>query len=178
MKRQVGLDFRLIAELMRNCRQSDRELARKLGVSQPTATRVRTRLEKEGYIKEYTLIPDFRRLGFEIMALNLIRLKKEPTEEELKKLREYGDEYEKRGPFALALAVSGMGAGYNRATMSFHEDYSSLLEFINESKRSPWSQFYEYDTFVTSLADDHYRTLSFSTVAKKVSMMKQQKKEM
>jgi DNA-binding Lrp family transcriptional regulator len=157
---------------MKNSKQSDRELAKKLGVSQPTVTRTRTRLEKEGYIKEYTLIPDFGKLGFEIMALNLIKLRKEPSEEERKKLAEFGAEYEKRNPFALVLAVSGIGAGYNRATISFHENYRSLMEFVRESKQTPWSEFYDYDTFIISLADDHYRSLTFSTVASHLSMMK------
>jgi len=130
-------ELRLISELMKNSRRSDRELSRVLGISQPTVSRMIRKLEKEGVIKEYTMIPDFRKLGFEIMALNLIKLKKEPTEEETKKLKDYGDEYEKRKPFALALAVSGMGAGYNRATISFHENYSSLMEFINESRQTP-----------------------------------------
>ena len=143
-----------------------------MDVSQPTVSRAIKKLEKEGVIKEYTLIPDFRKLGFEIMALSLIKLKKEPTEEENKKLKDYGNEYEKRKPFALALAVSGMGGGYDRATISFHENYRSLMEFIKESKQSPWSDFYEYDTFVISLADDHYRFLTFSTVAKYLSMRK------
>jgi hypothetical protein len=129
-------------------------------------------LEKEGCIKEYTLIPDFGKLIFEIMALNLIKLRKEPSEEERKKLAEYGAEYEKRSPFALVLAVSGIGAGYNRATISFHENYRSLMEFIRESKQTPWSEFYDYDTFIISLADDHYRSLTFSTVASHLSMMK------
>ena len=171
MKRQK-LDLKLIAELMRNSKQSDRELAKKLGVSQPTVTRTRTRLEKEGYIKEYTLIPDFRKLGFEIMALNLIKLTKEPSKEELKKLTEFGHEYEKRNPFALALAASGLGAGYDRVVISFHENYGSLTEFIRESKQTPWSEFYHYDTFVISLADDHYRFLTFSTIASHLSKMK------
>ena len=169
---QHALDLKLIAELMRNSRQSDRELAKKLGVSQPTVTRTRTRLEREGYIKEYTMIPDFRKLGFEIMALNLIKLKKEPSDEELKKLAEYGHEYEKRNPYALALAVAGMGAGYDRVTISFHENYSSLMEFISESKQTPWSEFYKYNTFIISLADDHYRSLTFSTIAGHLSNMK------
>jgi DNA-binding Lrp family transcriptional regulator len=170
--RRHKLDLKLIAELMRNSKKSDRELAKKLGVSQPTVTRTRTRLEKEGYIKEYTLIPDFRKLGFEIMALTLIKLKREPTEEESKKLKEFGTEYEKRSPFALALAVSGMGAGYNRATLSFHENYSSLMKFINDSRQTPWTEFYDYDTFIIGLDDDHFRFLTFSTVAKYLSMMK------
>jgi DNA-binding Lrp family transcriptional regulator len=166
-------ELRLIAELMKNSRRSDRELSRVLGISQPTVSRMIRKLEKEGVIKEYTMIPDFRKLGFEIMALNLIKLKKEPNEEETKKLKDYGDEYEKRKPFALALAVSGMGAGYNRATISFHENYSSLMEFINESRQTPWSDFYGLDTFIISLArEDHYRFLTFSTAAKHLSMMK------
>jgi DNA-binding Lrp family transcriptional regulator len=171
MKRH-DLDLKLIAELMRNSKQSDRELAKRLGVSQPTVSRTRTRLEKEGYIKEYTLIPDFSKLGFEIMALNLIKLKKEPSGEELKKLDEYGHEYEKRNPFPLILAVSGMGAGYDRATISFHKDYSALTEFIRESKQTPWSEFYHYDTFITSLAASHYKFLTFSTIASYLSKMK------
>ena len=165
-------ELKLVSELMKNSHRSDRDLARQLGVSQPTVTKTRTRLEKEGYIKEYTMIPDFHKLGFEIMALNLISLRKEPSEEENKKLTKYGHEYEKRNPFALALAVSGMGAGYNRATISFHENYSSLMEFISESKQTPWSEFYKYNTFIINLADDHYRSLTFSTIASHLSKMK------
>jgi DNA-binding Lrp family transcriptional regulator len=48
---------------MKNSRKSDRQLARAIGTSQPTVTRIRSRLEKEGYIKEYTMIPDFGKLG-------------------------------------------------------------------------------------------------------------------
>ena len=165
-------ELRLVSELMKNSRRSDRELAHAIGVSQPTVSRMIKMLEKEGIIKEYSMIPDFRKLGFEIMALNLIKLKKEISEEENKKLTEYGHEYEKRNPFALALAVSGMGAGYDRATISFHENYSSLMEFINESKQTPWSEFYKYNSFVINLADDHYRSLTFSTIANHLSKMK------
>jgi Lrp/AsnC family transcriptional regulator for asnA, asnC and gidA len=60
---------KLISELMKNSRKSDRELARAIGVSQPTVTRLRGKLEKEGIIKEYTMIPDFKRLGYQIMAV-------------------------------------------------------------------------------------------------------------
>ena len=70
------LERRLIAELIRNSRRSDRELAKAVGCSQPTVSRMIKRLEKEGYIKEYTMIPDFHRLGYEIMALTFIQNEK------------------------------------------------------------------------------------------------------
>jgi len=44
--------LRLLFALIKGARRSDRELARTLRISQPTITRKRTQLEKEGYIRE------------------------------------------------------------------------------------------------------------------------------
>jgi DNA-binding Lrp family transcriptional regulator len=41
-------ELRLTAELMKNSRRSDRELAKALGVSQPMISRMIKKLEKEG----------------------------------------------------------------------------------------------------------------------------------
>jgi DNA-binding Lrp family transcriptional regulator len=94
---------------MKNSKNSDRELAKIIGVSQPTITRTRSRLEKEGHIKEYTMIPDFKKLGFELMSINLAKMKKEPTEEEYIKIKKIGSEVLKKHPFAIMMAMSGWG---------------------------------------------------------------------
>ncbi len=60
--------LKLLFEIMRNSRRSDRELARVLHISQPTVTRTRTRLEKEGMI-EYSGVPNLAKLGYEIIAV-------------------------------------------------------------------------------------------------------------
>ena len=49
-------ELKVVVELMKNSRRSDRELARAIGMSQPTVTRTRTGLEKRGIIKEYTMV--------------------------------------------------------------------------------------------------------------------------
>ena len=67
------LEIKMLSELMKNSRRSDRELAKAVGTSQPTATRIRTKLEKEGYVKEYTAIPDFIKIGYTIMALTFLK---------------------------------------------------------------------------------------------------------
>ena len=56
------IKWKLLSELMKNSHRSDKELARVIGCSQPTVTRTRRRLEKEGCIREYTVIPDFHKL--------------------------------------------------------------------------------------------------------------------
>ena len=52
-------EMRLLVELIKNSCRSDRNLAKVLGTSQPTVTRMRNKLVKEGIIQEFTVIPDF-----------------------------------------------------------------------------------------------------------------------
>lgn len=70
------IELKLISELMKNSRRSDRELAKALDVSQPTISRLIKKLEKEKYIKEYTIMPDSHKLGYELAAFTLVELKK------------------------------------------------------------------------------------------------------
>src|SRR4030043_995608 len=73
-QRLKAIEIRLVSELMKNSRRSDRELARILGVSQPTVSRTISRLEKQGIIKEYTMIPDFKKLGYNILGVTVAKL--------------------------------------------------------------------------------------------------------
>jgi DNA-binding Lrp family transcriptional regulator len=45
------VELKLLSELLKDSRRSDRELAKVVGVSQLTVTRVRSKLEKSGVIK-------------------------------------------------------------------------------------------------------------------------------
>src|SRR3989304_95214 len=60
---------RILCELLRDSSKSDRELAKQLGVSQPTVSRLRNRLVEEGLIKHFSVTPDLSALGFEIIAV-------------------------------------------------------------------------------------------------------------
>ncbi|MGQ9460398.1 MAG: Lrp/AsnC family transcriptional regulator [Candidatus Bathyarchaeaceae archaeon] len=71
------LDKKVLSELLRNAKISDRSLAKKLKVSQSTLTRVRNKLEREGYIRRYTILPDFRKLGWEILAFTFVKMNPE-----------------------------------------------------------------------------------------------------
>lgn len=161
------IELKLLSELMKNSWRSDRELARALGVSQPTVTRLRDRLGKQGYIKEYTMMPDFRKLGFEIMAITFSRFLKEPTEEELMEVRKVSNELEGKSPVAVLLAARGMGLGFSRVFISFHENYSSYMKMISLVKQVPHVDAAHVESFVVSLVrEGHHQLLAFSTIAK------------
>ncbi len=74
MKKLKPLDHRLLFELMRNAKRSDRQLAKLLGVSQPTVSRRRAFVKKE-LIDGYTAVPKWKKLGYEILAITLVKTK-------------------------------------------------------------------------------------------------------
>ena len=81
------IKLKLMTELLKNSHRSDRELARALGTSQPTVSRTREKLEKEGYINEYQIIPNFQKLGYHLFALTFFTGTKVSTSLKWKKPR-------------------------------------------------------------------------------------------
>jgi DNA-binding Lrp family transcriptional regulator len=167
------VELRLISELMKNSRKSDRELSKAIGVSQPTVTRVRRKLEQAGYIKEYTMIPDFSKLGYELMVLTFVIFKREMSVEEMQKLRQAARTRFSELDYHVDIIMfeKGMGLGYTGALISFHENYSSYLEFLNKLRQLGVLESAE--SFLINLSDNvHYRSLTFSTLANHIMKLK------
>jgi DNA-binding Lrp family transcriptional regulator len=164
------VELRLISELMKNSRRSDRELARVLGISQPTVTRTRTRLEKEGYIKEYTMIPDFNRLGYQIMGVTLLRLKEAPGKEGEIELRKAAVEVERQNPFASLLVVNGLGLQKDRMFITLYKGYDDFVRTMQLTKQLPWVNVESMETFLVDLQDKSgYRDLTMAQVARHIA---------
>jgi DNA-binding Lrp family transcriptional regulator len=159
------IKLRILSELLKNSKVSDRELGVKLGVSQPTVSRIRAKLEKDGYIKEYTLIPDFSKLGFEIMAVTLVKLKRKLTDLEVEQICSFAEKFLKQNPFAYMMAVSGNGLGYDVMVVSLHENYTDFMRFAKATRQVPFAELGAFDSFMISLSARHYRTLTFSVLA-------------
>jgi len=149
------IEWKLLSELMKNSRRSDRDLAKAIGSSQPTVTRTRHKLEKEGYIKEYTMIPDFVKLRIGIMAFHFTSWKPETYEalsqkkDFQKKVAEYFS-----GQPNLIFASSGQGCGMSRTGITFHIDYSDFVAFRTRMETDWGSYMTKYDTFIISLNGD------------------------
>ena len=123
--------LKLLFELMKNAKRSDREIAKIIGVSQPTITRMRQRLEKTAIV-DYTVIPDWTELGFEIMAMTFVKAKGLPeTTEKAKK-------WAMNNP-NIVFAAGGEGMGMDYSIMSFHSNYSDYSSFIDNLK-TEWAE--------------------------------------
>jgi len=145
----IGLktnELRLVYELMKNSRRSDRELAKAIGSSQPTVSRMIKKLESEGVIKEYTMIPDFHKLEFEILAITFFNVEKEPDQQQVKKAM---DTFQN-----VLMFERGIGLRHSYVIISLHEDYPSYIKFMRELQHSDFLSLFDSASFLVSLHED------------------------
>ena len=150
MKELKPIDYKLLFELMKDSHGSDRQLAKALGVSQPTVTRRRAMLEKD-YIEGYTIIPKLGKIGFEIAAFTFLKSKlKQKTGQEKDKALKKLNEWYMNQPNVL-LVQDGRGMGWDAICVSMHKSFSDFTEFIRaqDSELSDW--IIESQTFHASL---------------------------
>jgi len=151
---------------MKNSKQSDRELAKVVGVSQPTVTWTRARLEKEGIIQEYTAVPNFTKLGYEIMAVTFVKLRKVLSPAELDKARKDSVETMKTAPKEIILLERGVGLGSDGTFITLHKNYASYLKFREWLTHFAFLEMTGIESFLVSLKDKiRYKPLTFKTLA-------------
>ena len=161
------IELKVIIELLKNSRRSDRELSKAIGVSQPTVSRTIDRLKKQGYIKEFTIIPDFKKLGFQVMSIVLSSVKEKVTPEQIEESRRMIRREEKENPNAVLVGYSGMGLDSDRAAIVLSEDYSQYAAFTRHAKEHPLVDVEHIASFIIDMSDEsHYLPLTFSQVAR------------
>ena len=166
----------LLSELISNSRRRDRELAKAIGVSQPTVSRMIKRLESEGVVNEYTMIPDFKKLGYTLCALIFLRLKDLPPGE-IETVRQAVNESLSQSRFAILLLERGLGLSRDAVMVCIYKDYTSYAEHRNVIRKFPYIDSSDIDSFLIDLCDDvHYRYLSFASLAKDLLRSKAEKR--
>ena len=125
------IELKLLSELMKNSRRSDRELARAIGSSQPTITRRRNALEKE-LIEGYTAIPRWEKLGYEIMAFTFVKTKQAlGPEEQHRPDHAKATEWMMKQP-NIIYAAGCRGMGWNGFMISVHKSYLDFDKFMEK----------------------------------------------
>jgi DNA-binding Lrp family transcriptional regulator len=125
--------YSLLCELIKDPKRSDRQLAKILGISQPTVTRKREFLEKE-FIDGYTTIPKWEKLGYEILAITFVKIK--PTiasKESYEATRGKGLNW-LMNQHNIVMAGGCRGMGMDSFMISFHRSYSDYDEFMRSCR--------------------------------------------
>jgi DNA-binding Lrp family transcriptional regulator len=164
------IELRLVSELMKNSRRSDRELAKALGVSQPTVSRTLTKLQKQGFIRGYTIIPDFAKLGYSLLAITFVKLKSAYTAEETEKIRKAVKDAIEQSQFGIVMLERGMGLKADACIISIYRDYSEYVLHREAMMAFPFIDMSRIETFIIDLKDNvRYRPLNFDVIAKQIA---------
>jgi len=152
---------KLLFELLKNSKRSDREMAKVLGVSQPTVTRMRHRLVKEGVIREFTVIPDLVKMGYELMAISCVKKKNPLTLKSNKEAKKWMMKFPN-----IIFASSAEGMGKNGVMISLHKNYTEYSRFAKKQLLR-WAM--DYDTMLLPLKGTIAKPLSLRYLAEEKS---------
>jgi DNA-binding Lrp family transcriptional regulator len=153
-------DLKLLFEFVKNCKRSDREIAKIVGVSQPTITRKRAKLVETGLIRQFTAVPSLDKIGYEIAALTFTNMRTS-TNENPKSLRNKERDWDEKHD-EIVFASVGLGMGMDKVIVSVHKNYTDYQKFLTEL-RTYWAENIEnIHSFILSLRNRETVTKDFS----------------
>ena len=151
MRKLKPLDYKILFELMKNAKRSDRQLAKLLRVSQPTVSRRRAFIEKE-LIDGYTAVPKWKKLGYEILAITLIKTKSGlASKEKYAAVRKRGLEWLMKQP-NIIMSGGCRGMGISAFMISVHKSYSDYDEFMYRYRLELADTVDDLQTVIVNLA--------------------------
>ena len=156
---------RILCELLKDSSKSDRELAKHLGVSQPTVSRLRNRLVEEGLIRHFSVTPDLSALGFEIIAITSFASKHSDD------IAEKARKWTMARPNVL-FAARAEGTGKNAVMVSLHKNYTDYHNFMSEVKNEGRDIVTDYETMLVSLGGLVIKPFSLKYIAEILEKVK------
>ena len=150
-------------ELMKNAKKSDRDIAKKLKISQPTVTRIRRKLEDQDYIKEYTTIPNFPKMGFEIAAFIFFRVDRAKRKGS-KKTKNKAHKWIFKHPNIIFAADGDGFQGKNCMLATLHKNFTNYTKFINSFKSIFGWNIKNLEAFLVPLKSETPKFISFKSI--------------
>ena len=141
----------LLKELLKDSSRSDRELAKEVGTSQPTISRLRQKLVKDKIIKNYTVIPDFYKMGYRIFAITLVKTKHNlASQEKRKEVFNRAKKWMITKP-NIIFADFCRGTGMDGMLMSLHKSYNDFDEFMVEHNQELGDLIHDFENILINL---------------------------
>ena len=128
--------FSLLRELLKDSSRSDRALAKTVGMSQPTVSRNKKFLKEKGLITGFSVVPNFFKIGYELMALTFVRTKTSLSSiEERQKGHEIVRNWMMKQPNVIFCSYC-RGLDSDGFMISLHASYKDFDDFIEKHNRA------------------------------------------
>ncbi|MCW4014824.1 MAG: Lrp/AsnC family transcriptional regulator [Candidatus Bathyarchaeota archaeon] len=130
---------KLLREYLKDSNRSDREIAKILGVSQPTVSRMKSKLLNDGVLQHFSAIPDLAKMGYEILAFSIVKFNIENIRKHIPEIEKMARGWAERHPEIL-FDSRAEGMGVNAITISVHKNYAEYKNFLADAKNT-WGKF-------------------------------------
>lgn len=118
---------RLLLEYLKDSNRSDKQVAKVLGISQSTVSMMKNRLLEKGLVRHFSAIPDFAKMGYEIMAFSFVKFNMEQVTEIEEKTKEWAQNHPE-----IIFSSRAEGMGMDAITVSLHKNYAEYTKFLLE----------------------------------------------
>jgi len=145
IKNVDDVDLQIINLLQEDCRLSFNKIAGKLGISAGTAFNHVKNLEKNGVLKNYTVITDSSKLGYNLTAVVLVQIEGEhliDVENEIANLDN-------------VTAVYDITGDYNAVVITKFKDGNELNTFIKNLLSTPHVKRTVTNVALSVIKEDH-----------------------
>ncbi len=137
----------VLFELLRNGRKPDKHIAQALGLTQPTVTRIRQKLERERLIKGYKAGVDERAIGFSISVITFFDWRDHSEKEQV----EEATQYIAKLPEVVYFARGEGLRGKTYAMATFHKTFADYEAFTKKLRERYGKQMAYVEEFISSM---------------------------
>lgn len=141
-----GREKQVLFELLKDGRIPDKHIAKKIGTTQPTVTRTRQKLEREGFIQRYRAVTDFEKAGIGVVTITFWTWVDYSKKDE----RHAFMDYLKNQPQVCYLARGEGIEGRTTVMMSAHKDFKEYENFIREVRKVGGTNISRFVQFISS----------------------------
>ena len=156
--------YGLLLEYLKDSSRSDRELAKILGVSQPTVSRMRAKLLKDKIIDHFSAIPDLTKMGYEILAFSLVKFNMNEVLKDFHAVEKIARSWVTTR-HELIFDSRAEGMGMDAIAISLHRSYGDYKQFLSENKQHWGTLLAEVNYVLVDLKSGVSKPFSFKYLA-------------
>ena len=158
--------IQLLHELLKDSSRSDRELSKAMGVSQPTVSKLKRTLVKEDLIRGFTIIPNYSKMGYNLLAFTFVKIKPLlSSSEERQRGHDFVKEWMCNQP-NVVFSHYCRGMDMDGFMISFHQSYRDFDKFVKKHNEEIGHLLNDVQNILVNLAGEetlkefHFRYLA------------------
>ena len=149
-----------LLEYLKDSDRPDSKIAKELGVCQATVSRLKSKLLKEGYITHFSAIPNFAKIGYDILAFSFVKFNMKQVPE----IEDRSEDWAMSHP-EIVFTARADGLGADAITISLHKDYAAYKDFFAENKNLFGKMMAEVNFILVDLKGPIAKHFSFGYLA-------------